>query len=536
MTAVDVLVIGAGHNGLVCAGYLAKAGLTVRVLERRPVVGGCAVTEEPWPGFKISTLSYVNSLFRPEIVRDLELKKHGFEMLPRNPSSFTPFPDGRTLLLGPDQALCQDEISKFSRRDAEAYPRYEVMLEGLAELIEPLMTEIPPDPGALGLGDLWGYGRALFRCRRALRQRWHELVRLMTGSAADLLDAWFESPEIKATLATDAIIGANAGPSTPGTAYVLFHHVMGECEGVRGVWGYMRGGMGGLSQSLASACRSMGVEIFTSSPVTRILVENGRAVGAVDAQGREHRSRFVASNADPNVTFLTLVGESVLPEEFVRQVRRINYDSASVKINLALGELPDFRACPGTDPGPQHRGTIHICPTPRYIEEAYADSVAGRPSRRPILECTIPSVVDPTVAPPGKHVMNIFTQYGPYALADGRTWDDVRDEYADRVLAVLAEYAPNIERAILHRQVVTPLDMEREWSLTGGSLFHGRMSLDQLFFMRPVPGWAAYRTPIEGLYLCGSGAHPGGGVMGTPGWNASRVLVRDAKKRRRVLS
>ncbi|MBI5595496.1 MAG: NAD(P)/FAD-dependent oxidoreductase [Elusimicrobia bacterium] len=521
----DAIVIGGGHNGLVTAAYLAKAGKKVAVFERRGLVGGAAVTEEKWPGYKVSSLSYVNSLFRPEIVRELELAKHGFEMLPRSPSSFTPFPDGRHLVLGPDKALCLREIAKFSRRDAEAYPRYEAHLEEIASVLEPLMTKTPLDPAGFGLSQVMDYGGFLLGRRSLLKKRWSEIVRFLAGSAVDLLDGWFESDELKATLATDAVIGANASPSMPGTAYVLFHHVMGECNGVRGVWGYMRGGMGGLTQSLAGACRALGVDIFTSTPVARILAEKGRALGVVLQDGSEHRAPIVVSNADPNITFNTLMSGDDLPPEFLKEVRRINYDSASVKINLALAELPDFKACPGRTAGPQHRGTIHIAPSMRYLEDAYSDSVAGRWSKDAILECTIPSVVDPTVAPEGRHLMNIFVQYGPYKLAGGKTWDTEREAFGDRCIEILGEYAPNLPGAVLHRQVITPLDMEREYGLTGGSLFHGRMSLDQMFNMRPVPGYADYRTPVKGLYMCGSGTHPGGGVMGAPGLNAARVIL-----------
>jgi phytoene dehydrogenase-like protein len=305
---------------------------------------------------------------------------------------------------------------------------------------------------------------------------------------------------------------------------------MGECNGVRGVWGYMRGGMGALSESIAGACKALGVDVFVNTPVQHIRARDRAVAGVVTRDGSEHRSRVVVSGADPNVTFNRLLDHQELPVEFVEQVRRINYDSASVKINLALSELPDFKACPGVTAGPQHRGTIHICPDFQFIENAYADSVMKRPSRAPILECTIPSVVDPTVAPPGKHVMNIFTQYGPYKLADGLSWDQEREAYADRCIDLLAEYAPNIRNAVLHREVLTPVDLEREFFLTGGNIFHGRMTLDQMFSMRPVPGFADYRTPIRGLYLCASGAHPGGGVMGTPALNAVRVILKDLKR------
>jgi phytoene dehydrogenase-like protein len=342
-----------------------------------------------------------------------------------------------------------------------------------------------------------------------------------------LLHEWFGSDQLKTTLATDAIIGANASPSMPGTAYILFHHGRGECDGVRGVWGYMRGGMGALSESLASACRSYGAEILVNTPVERVVTRGGRVTGVVVKGGNEYGAKIVTSGADPNVTFNRLVDENDLPREFLRNVRRINYDSASVKINLALAELPDFAACRGMMAGPQHRGTIHISPDLQFIEDAFADSLAGRPSRAPILECTIPSVVDPTIAPPGRHVMNIFSQYGPYRLREGLNWDSEREAYADRCLDLLAQYAPNIKGAVLHREVLTPVDLEREFFLTGGNIFHGRMSLDQMFNMRPVPGFADYRTPIRGLYLCGSGTHPGGGVMGTPALNAVRTMLKD---------
>lgn len=521
----DAIIIGAGHNGLVTAGYLARAGHKVAVFEARHLVGGCAVTEEPFPGFKFSSLSYVNSLFRPEIIRDLKLKDFGFEMLPRNPSSFTPFPNNTHLLLGPDKDLNRREISKFSVRDAERYPQYEAMLEHLAEVLEPMMGMTPLTPGKASMGDYMSYFGFMLKKRGALKKEWPELMRFLTGSATDMLNHWFESEELKVTLATDAVIGSNASPSMPGTSYVLFHHVMGECNGVRGVWGYMRGGMGGLSNSIAASGKALGVEIFISSPVQRIMVKNGKAVGVV-VNGKEFEAKVVASNATPRITFERLLSPSELPEEFLADVRRINYDSASLKINVALSELPDFKACPGAKLGPQHMGTIHICPDMQYIEEAYADSVAGRPSKNPILECSIPSSIDNTVAPPGQHVMNLFTQYAPYNLKTGKTWDEEKEAFADRCIDVLAQYAPNIKKAILYRQVLSPLDMEREYHATGGSLHHGRLSLDQMFNMRPVPGYADYTTPIKNLFICGSGAHPGGGVMGGPGRNAARTILK----------
>jgi phytoene dehydrogenase-like protein len=360
-----------------------------------------------------------------------------------------------------------------------------------------------------------------------------EAVEILTGPARPILDRWFESEQLKATLATDAIIGAMASPSMPGTAYVLFHHVMGETDGKRGVWGYVRGGMGGLTQALAAVARSLGVEIRCRAEVAHILVAEGRVTGVALAGGDEFAAPIVASNADARVTFTRLIDPGVLPPEFLAAVGRISYESASLKINVALSELPDFRACPGTTPGPQHRGTIHVCPDQDYIERAYDDAKYGRPSTRPVLECTIPSVVDPTVAPPGKHLMSIFVQYAPYALREGH-WDDLRESFADRCFALLDEYAPNFTRSVLARQVLTPLDLERVFNLTGGNIFQGAMTPGQLFAFRPVPGYAGYRTPVSGLYLCGAAAHPGGGVMGTPGLNAARVIL--ARRRRGVFA
>ena len=528
----DVIVVGAGHNGLVTAAYLARAGLRVLVLERRELVGGACVTEETWPGFRVSTAAYVNSLLRPEIIRDLELGRHGFEMLPRAPSSFTPFPDGRYLMLGPDAALNRREIGKFSERDAEALPRYEAMLERVAEFIEPTMLETPPDPWSGRPRDLWQLGKLAWRLSKLGRDG-PAVVEMFTGAARSVLDRWFESEQLKVTLATDAIIGVMASPSMPGTAYVLFHHVMGECNGVRGVWGYVRRGMGSISQALAAAAGQRGAEIRVNAPVRRILVRAGRTRGVVLEDGTEIASACVASNADAAVTFLRLTDPGELPPDFVASVRSIDYTSPSLKINVALSEVPDFVVLPGRQPGPQHRGTIHISPTLDYIEQAYDDAKYGRPSQSPVLECTIPSVVDPTVAPPGKHVMSMFVQYAPTTLRDAN-WDDVKDSFADRCFDVLEQYAPNFRRSVIDRQVLSPLDIERRFGLTGGNIFQGAMSLNQLFFLRPVPGYSSYRTPIRGLYLCGAAAHPGGGVMGACGYNAAREILRD--RRRGLLS
>ena len=540
----DAIVIGAGHNGLVTACYLAREGWKVLVLERRYLVGGACVTEEVFPGFKVSTAAYVNSLFRKEIVADLRLRDFGFEVLERNPSSFSPFPDGRYLLLGPDADLNHREISKFSSKDADNYPHYEAMLERVAGVIEPTLTMSPPNLQRPGLSDLW----KLFQLSRAFRKlgpAMSEAMEILTGPARPILDRWFESEQLKATLATDAVIGAMAAPSMPGTAYVLFHHVMGETNGKRGVWGYVRGGMGGLTQALAKAAQGLGVDIRCNAEVSRIQTNGGAVRGVALANGDEFQAPVIASNADAHVTFDKLVDPGELPPDFAAAVERINYDSASLKINVALAELPNFRACPGLKAGPQHRGTIHICPDQDTIERAFDDAKYGRPSQQPILECTIPSVVDPTVAPPGKHLMSMFIQYAPYKLrpsvdrslrereAGSRSepptpvsWDQLRDPFADRCFDLLNEYAPNFKSSVLDRQVLTPLDLERTFNLTGGNIFQGAMSLHQLFFNRPVPGYANYRTPIRGLYLCGSAAHPGGGVMGAAGRNAAREILR----------
>jgi phytoene dehydrogenase-like protein len=519
----DAIIIGAGHNGLVTACYLAKAGKRVLVLERRYLVGGACVTEELWPGFKVSTAAYVNSLFRKEITKDLKLHDHGFAQLERLPASFSPFLDGRYLMMGGDKDLTHREISKFSTRDADSYPKYEAMLERVADVLEPTLVERPANLVRPGLKDLW----RLFRLGRAFQRMGSgmaEAVEVLTGPARTILDRWFESEQLKATLATDAIIGAFAAPSMPGTAYVLFHHVMGETNGKRGVWAYVKGGMGGLTQALASAARSLGVDIKLNADVQRILVKEGAATGVALANGDEFLAPVVASNADANITFNKLMDNRQLPPDFAQAINRIGYESAALKINVALSRLPSFTALPGHEAGPQHRGTIHLCPDQDYIERAYDDAKYGRPSADPVLECTLPSAVDPSVAPPGKHLMSMFIQYAPYKLREGN-WDDVKEKFADRCFEILEQYAPGFKESVLHRQVLSPLDLERTFNLTGGNIFQGAMTLNQLFVLRPVVGWAGYRTPIKGLFLCGAAAHPGGGVIGAAGWNAAREIL-----------
>jgi phytoene dehydrogenase-like protein len=521
----DAIIIGAGHNGLVTAAYLAQAGLKVLVLEARELVGGCAVTEEIWPGYRVSTASYLSSLMQEKVVRELELARFGYHVDAKDPAFFSPFPDGRHLFMWQDHAKTLAEIAKFSKRDAEAYPRYEEHLEKLAVVVESLLLTTPPNFPPGGIGDFIEYLKLAGRMRGLSRAEMVGLVKVFTQSATDFLDDWFESEEIKVTLATDGVIGANGGPRSPGTAYILLHHCMGGVNGHRGLWGFVRGGMGAVSNAIADSARARDTTIRTNAPVEKILMKDGHASGVVLAGGEEIQARIVASNLDPRRTFLYLVDEAALLPEFVAGIRRFRSEGTSLKMNLALSGLPEFRALPGT-PGPQHRATMHLCPSIDYVERAWDDAKYGRPSRSPLIEMTIPTMYDASLAPQGRHIMGIFLQYAPYTLR-GTDWDTERERYAERVLDVIEEYCPNVRQIVVERQTLTPLDLERRFGLTGGNIFHGEMSLDQMFVMRPLAGWASYRTPIKGLYLCGSGAHPGGGVMGAPGHNAAREILRD---------
>lgn len=528
-TRYDAIVIGGGHNGLVAAGYLQRAGLSTLVLEKRPIVGGACVTEEVFPGYKVSTTSYVCSLLRPEIIRDLELRRFGYEILERDPSSFSPYPGDRYLMFWRDKAKTCEEIAKFSKKDAARFPEFEASLETLSRFVRPLLLSVAADPTTFSFTDLMGSLRLAFRMR-GLGRKLYEQVRILSMSVADYLGEWFESEELKVRMATDGVIGAWAGPFSPGTAYVLFHHVMGETEGRSGVWGYVRGGMGGVTQALARGLQASGGTILTGAEVQSVLVKDGVAVGASLKDGREFYGKRILSNCDPRRTFLGLVGEQMLPGDFVRQVKAIRFRSGVVKINVALTELPDFTACPGRQPLAQHRGTIHIAPSLEYMERAFDDAKYGKPSGAPVIEMTIPSTVDDTLTPPGKHVMSMFVQYAPYTRKDGRVWDESTNrEFATRTFRIVNEYAPNFESSIEAYQVLSPLDLEREYGLTGGNIFHGEMMLDQLFFMRPVPKYADFRTPIDRLYLCGSGCHPGGGIMGAPGYLAARIVLKDSR-------
>ena len=524
MAKYDVVVIGGGHNGLVTAAYLARAGRRVLVLERREMLGGCAVTEEIWPGYRVSTGAYLTSLMQERIVRELELQRHGYVVDAKDPAFFSVFPDGRHFFMWQDRAKTLAEIAKYSRHDAEVYPAYEDQLERISQVVEGLLLVTPPQFPPRGPMDFLDYLKLAGRMRGLNAKEMVALVKIFTQSAAEYLDEWFESEQVKVTLATDGVIGANGGPRSPGTAYILLHHCMGGVAGHRGLWGFVRGGMGTVSEAIASAARMAGADIRTSAPVAKVLTRNGRAAGVVLESGEEIEAGAVASNLDPKLTFLHLCDERDLPADFVSAIRLFRIEGTSCKINLALNGLPEFTAYPGA-PGPHHRATMHICPSIEYVERAWDDAKYGRPSERPLLELTIPTMYDASLAPAGKHIMGIFLQYAPYTLREG-TWDEMREPFGDRVIALIEEYVPNIRGLIEHRQVLSPLDLERRFGITGGNIFHGEMSLDQMFVMRPVAGWARYRTPLPGLYLCGSGAHPGGGVMGAPGYNCAREMLK----------
>jgi phytoene dehydrogenase-like protein len=527
MAAVyDVIVIGGGHNGLTAAAYLARAGRRVLVLERRHVLGGAAVTEEIVTGFKFSVCSYVVSLLRPEIIRELDLPRHGLEILPLD-GTFTPMPDGNYLWRVNDHAKTRREIARHSSADAEAYEEYGRAMVEMGRFVKPILTMLPPDPMSLRPSELRKLLFLIQRFRRLSRQDQSHQIQLMTMSAVDFLDRWFETDVLKATMAASGIIGTFLGVRSPGTAYVLLHHYMGEIDGAFRSWGLPRGGTGAISNAIATAAREAGAEIRTDTAVSGIIVHDNTARGVVLGTGEEIRASIVVSSVDPRLTFLTFVDRRMLPAGFVDDIRRYKFRGSSGKVNLALDALPDFTCLPGQ--GPHLRGAISISPSVDYLERAYDAAKYGRFSRRPYVDIVIPSLTDPSVAPPGKHVMSCFVQYAPYHLTEG-TWDEKREEFGDAVIDTLAEYAPNLRRIILHRQVVTPLDLEREWGLSEGNIFQGELTLEQLFFLRPAPGWAQYRTPIRRLYMCGSATHPGGGVMGAPGRNAAVRILADVRR------
>ncbi|HKE54037.1 MAG TPA: NAD(P)/FAD-dependent oxidoreductase [Actinomycetota bacterium] len=523
----DVVIIGGGHNGLACAAYLAKAGLDVLVLEKRDVVGGAAATEEPWPGYRVSSASYVVSLMPPQVVRELDLKRNGYEVSIISPDYFVPFPDGTSLTLWGETERDAAAIARFSRHDAEAYVAFDRYFEHVARLLKDLLFVVPPN---MNLRDLPKWAATAGRFRRWSGRDVHETVRLFTMSAADFLDEWFEDERVKGALATQAIIGGWCGPMTPGSAYVLMHHWIGEIDGHAGAWGWVKGGMGGVSSAMARAARAAGAEVRTDAEVDRVAITtSGRAVGVSLSDGSLVRSQRVVSSAHPITTYRDLIGEERLPGDVVRDVRRYRTRSGSVKLNVALSELPAF---PSWDQeGDLHRGLAAVSPSIEYLERAWDDAKYGRMSEHPYVEVVFPTAHEPEgLAPKGKHLMLAFSQYGPYELREA-SWDDGgREEFGSRVLKALGEFAPSLEDAVEHLEVLTPRDIEARFGLLGGNIMQGELTPDQLFSFRPIPGHGDYRTPIAGMYLCGSGTHPGGGVMGVPGRNAASVILRDHKR------
>ena len=530
----DAVIIGGGHNGLTCAAYLAGAGLSVCVLERRAILGGAAVTEEFHPGFRNSTASYTVSLLNPRVIRDLKLAQHGLVIIERPFANFLPLPGGGYLKVGGGLAATQAEVAKHSQRDAQNLPGYYAMLDRVADVLRELVLATPPNLGG-GIGallDAWKVARR-FRALDLAGQR--DVLDLFTKSAGEVLDRWFESGPIKAAFGFDAVVGNFASPYTPGSAYVLLHHVFGEENGKRGQWGHARGGMGAITQAMAAECAARGVSLRTDAAVARVIVTDGRATGVELGSGEIVTARRVVANVNPKLLFERLVAPEHLPDDFRARIAGYRCGSGTFRMNVALSELPDFTALPGKHPQPHHASGIVIAPSLAYMERAFFDARTRGWSTAPIVEMLIPSVVDDLLAPPGLHVASLFCQHVHPDLAQvlpGRSWDDARDEVADLVIETVNRLAPNFRASVIGRRALTPLDLEREYGLTGGDIFHGALGLDQLFAARPVLGHGNYRAPVRGLYLCGAGAHPGGGVTGAPGHNAAREILKDARRRR----
>lgn len=537
----DAVVVGAGHNGLTCAAYLAAAGMRVCVVERRAVVGGAAVTEEFHPGFRNSTASYTVSLLDPRVIRDLGLARHGLVVRERPFSNFLPLSTGRGggyLKVGGGVEATQAEIAKFSRKDAQALPAYYAMLDRVAGILRGLLGVTPPNVAAGTAHDV-AFALDLLRASKGFRaldlSARRDLLDLMAKSAGDVLDRWFESAPIKAAFGFDAVVGNFASPYTPGSAYVLLHHVFGEVNGKPGQWGHAVGGMGAITQAMAKECVARGVTIRTRAPVAQVRVEGGRAMGVVLANGDVIAAARVVANVNPKLLFDKLVAPEHVPDEFRARMAAYRCGSGTFRMNVALQSLPDFTVLPGKSAQPHHSSGIIMAPSLDYMERAYFDAKTSGWSRAPIVEALIPSTVDDSLAPPGMHVASLFCQHVHPDLPSvqpGRTWDDAREEVADLMVATVDRFAPGFAASVLGRRILSPLDLEREFGLVGGDIFHGALTLDQLFSARPVLGNAAYRMPVRGLYLCGSGAHPGGGVTGIPGRNAAREIVKDARRRR----
>lgn len=530
----DAVVIGGGHNGLAAGAYLAKHGARTVVLEARSKLGGAAATDAPWPDapeFKVTTYSYVMSLMPAHIVADLELQRHGYKVFPMGPY-YLPFPDGRSLTMASgDDRADYESMARFSKKDADAYPRWRAWMGSIAALLEPLLMTTPPRIGSKRPGDLVDQAKLLWRFRGLDARKVGELTRLMTMSIWDLLDDWFESPQVKAALAIDGVIGTWAGPASPGTAYVMAHHEIGDAGVGLGSWGFPEGGMGAVSDALERSARSFGAEVRIDAPVDRILTRNGRATGVVLASGEEVHADVVVAATHPKITFLEQLDRRELPDDFVQSIEQWNSRSGVVKVNLALAELPDFTADPGSEPAAHHGGAIELAHSIDYIEQAYQDARSGRAATRPFSDGVIPTVFDRTLCPEGYHIMSLFTQWVPHEWAQHPSTDEL-EAYADRVVDGYNELAPNFKGAILHRQVLGPYEMEREIGLVGGNIFHGELSADQLFHMRPAPGYADYRSPIEGLYQASSATHGGGGVCAIPAHNCVREIRRDRRRAR----
>ncbi len=519
----DAIVIGGGHNGLTAAAYLARAGRNVLVLERRHLVGGAAVTEELFPGFKYSVYSYVVSLLRPEVIQELQLYKHGLHLLPLD-SNFTPMENGNYLAAYPDDASSLEEIRQHSRRDADVYAEFNNMLYELAYAVKPILETVPPDPGNPGIGGLRTIRDLGLHMQSLGKKRFHWLTKIMTMSAYDFLREWLETDILIASITLTSIIGTMLGVKSPGTAYVLLHHYMGELDGALTAWGSQKGGTGAVSDAMAGAARSFGAEIRCNAPVAQVIVKNGKAVGVALENGDEIYGKCIISGCDPRVTFRNLVDEKELPSDFVAAIDKFKFRGSSGKVNLALDGLPDFTAMKDKS---LIGGMIQIAPSTDHMERAYDDAKYDDFSREPLMEAVIPTVIDPSMAPPGKHVMSIFVQYASYNMPSHGNRDQQRDAFGKTVIDTVAKYAPNIEDLILHKQVITPWDLEQTIGLTEGNIFQGELTLDQLFFMRPTPGWADYRTPIRNYYQCGSGTHPGGGITAGPGRLAALEIIKD---------
>jgi phytoene dehydrogenase-like protein len=522
----DALVVGAGHNGLTAAAYLARSGLRTLVLERREVVGGCCVTEEIAPGCRASTTSYIASMLRPEVVRELELGAHGLRMVPCDPALQVPFPDGDLLTWWADRERTASEIARLSQRDAVTFVSLDEELKRLARYLQPFFMEPPPDVHATGLAGILEAVRVGKRFRSISGDEIARMVSLLTGSLGSVLDRCYESEKVKTLVLANSVYGKHGGPYQPGTALgLLFHLLSGGEHEVQGFYGHVLGGMGSITQAIAAAARRLGAEVRTSAPVARIAAFGGSARGVVLEDGTEIAARTVLSNADPKRTFLALLEPSDLPADFRKAVAGIRMDGPCAKVNLVLGEEPRVTAMPAGADG-RRRALFTLVPSLAFAERSYDTAKTGEIPEELWVDCVLASAVDPSLAPEGRHILTCFVQYVPYRLRRG-TWDERREELGDRVLRTIGEYAPNVPGSVVARQVLTPLDLERTYGLTEGNIFHGDLSLDQLFFMRPVPGWARYRTPVRGLYLCGAGAHPGGGVTAAPGRNAALQVLRD---------